>query len=246
MFRFAWTLQMGGYRSTIFLGFSNHSQSATQQSGGKIMRKSLALCGVGATLLYLATVILGGFLTPGYSHMAHAISELIGAGAPAKEVLDPLFIVYNFLVVGAGLGLLRTFDPAPRKIAAGGLLLVATGAAGVVLTLFFPMDPRGAAPTLPGIIHLVLSGIISLLTMASVLTAGLGFRQLPGWAGLGTYSVVTTIIIFISGLSAAVAATQGLAVMGLLERITIGFFLQWVFVIGLRLLAAERTATAAG
>jgi len=43
------------------------------------------LAGVSAPLVYGATVALGGWLTPDYSHVASPISELITPGAPANE-----------------------------------------------------------------------------------------------------------------------------------------------------------------
>ncbi len=47
----------------------------------------LAVCGILAPLLYTFTVILGGVITPNYSHVANAISELIESGAPYKTLL---------------------------------------------------------------------------------------------------------------------------------------------------------------
>ena len=60
-------------------------------------RKYLLVCGVVAPLVYIGTVILGGLLRPGYSHVAQAISELMAAGAPNKLLLDTLFTLYDIL-----------------------------------------------------------------------------------------------------------------------------------------------------
>ena len=51
-------------------------------------RKYLLACGMLAALIYLGTVILGGLLRPGYSHVAHAISELIAGEAELLEALS--------------------------------------------------------------------------------------------------------------------------------------------------------------
>ena len=65
----------------------------------------LAVCGIIAPLLYVFTVALGGILTPNYSHVSNAISELIETGAPYTMFLNPLFDVYNILIVLFAAGL---------------------------------------------------------------------------------------------------------------------------------------------
>ena len=49
-------------------------------------------------LVYVGAVAIGGLLRPGYNHLAHAISELIAAGAPNKPLLNPLFTFYDILL----------------------------------------------------------------------------------------------------------------------------------------------------
>jgi len=58
----------------------------------------LSICGALAPILYIMTMVLGGAIRPGYSHIAQAVSELIETGAPNKALLDALFIIYNLLV----------------------------------------------------------------------------------------------------------------------------------------------------
>ena len=84
----------------------------------------LLLCGVPAPLVYVVTVILGGLLRPGYSQNAHAVSELIVAGAPNTSLLIPLFTLYDILLVAFGAGLLLTVKVSPE---AAGALLPACG-----------------------------------------------------------------------------------------------------------------------
>jgi hypothetical membrane protein len=52
------------------------------------MKKFFMLSGVLAPIIYVATVILGGLLRPGYSHVAEAISELVATGAPNRPLLN--------------------------------------------------------------------------------------------------------------------------------------------------------------
>ncbi len=48
------------------------------------MRKILLLCGVFSPLVYVFMTILGGEMRPDYSHVCHAVSELLEAGAPKQ------------------------------------------------------------------------------------------------------------------------------------------------------------------
>ena len=68
--------------------------------------KYLLLAGMAAPLVYAATVILGGLLTPDYSHVDQAISELTATGALRRGQVEMGFVFYNVLVVLFAVGLL--------------------------------------------------------------------------------------------------------------------------------------------
>jgi hypothetical membrane protein len=194
----------------------------------------LAVCGILAPLLYVFTVVLGGILTPHYSHVSNAISELIKAGAPYKTLLDPLFDLYNILIVLFAVGLYHVRN-ALRSYRAGAILLAATGVAGLLMTLFFPQDPRGTPLTFAGQMHIALAGVESAFTIVLVFLMGVAFRRDEHWSRFSTYSLVTGALIIITGVATAIATAQGSEILGLLERCTIGLFLLWVFVVAVQL-----------
>jgi hypothetical membrane protein len=203
-------------------------------------RKYLLVCGVLAPLLYVGAVILGGLLRPGYSHVAHAISELIAAGAPNTTLLNPLFTLYDLLLAIFGTGLLCTVIARPqqhakRSGALGAIALVVAGLLGVLMNLFFPQDPGGPPVTVTGTVHVVLAGVLSLGTMLAILCTGLWLRQMPGLRAYWRYSLASLVVIFVSGGLGAAAIATSSPYLGLVERVTIGAFIQWVFVIALRL-----------
>jgi hypothetical membrane protein len=206
-------------------------------------RKYLLVCGMLAPLVYVGAVILGGMLRPGYSHSAHAISELIAAGAPNSAVLNPLFTLYNFLLAAFGAGLLLTVKASPKQPGKrsgtwGALALVVASILGVLMNLFFPQDPGGPPVTVTGTIHVVLAGVLSLGTMLAMLWIGFWLRHLPGLRAYWRYSLASLAVVFVSGgLGAAAIATNSPS-LGLVERVTIGAFVQWVFVIALKLAIA--------
>jgi hypothetical membrane protein len=200
------------------------------------MKKTYAISGILAPLFYVITVIIGSLLRPGYSQISQAISELIESGAPNKTLLDLLFIFYNSLIIVFGYWLFKQLKIKGRyNVQIGAIMLLIIGVLGLAMTMFFPMDPRGTEATLPGTIHLILAGVLSLLTILTILFTGFGFKDFPLLANLKLYSLITAIVVVASGGMAAFGASTESAYMGLFERITIGAFLQWIFVVALRL-----------
>ena len=210
------------------------------------MRKVLLLCGILTPVVYVLTVILGGILTPGYSHIAQAVSDLIATGAPAKPLLDPLFGVYNLLTFAFAIGLFLRVraDSQPRKFVGtlAALILAAEGIFGFV-TLFFPEDAggMGAQISATGSMHIVFASLSSLTTMLAILLMGFWFRSSPGLKRYGVYSFISVLVVFLAGGVAAASIANSSPIGGLAERITIGGFLQWVFVVAWTMYAAETT-----
>jgi hypothetical protein len=209
----------------------------------------LMVCGVLAPVLYAATVLTGGLLRPGYSHVSQFVSELIATGAPNKWLLDPVFIAYNLLTIAFAMGLfvvVRASGEVRRRLAGslGSVILMLEGIFGLA-TLFFPQDPIGTPITATGTMHMMLAGLSSLTSMLPILLMGFWFRYIPSLRQYGAYSFVSVALVFAFGGLAAYSGAVGSPIAGLIERLTIGAFLQWMFVVGLRLLSFEARPTLA-
>jgi hypothetical membrane protein len=204
-----------------------------------MQNKALKFSGILAPIIYVLTVLVGGLLWPGYSHLSQYVSELIGSGAPNKQFLNPLFGLYNLLTLAFAIGLfqiVRSQQQNQHKLAGtiGALALLAEGLFGF-LTLFFPQDPLSAQITSTGVMHIVLAGLSSLTTMLAMLLMGFWFNATPRLRAYGVYSFVSVAVVFVfGGLAAATGGSQN-PLTGLIERVTIGGFLQWLFVIALKL-----------
>jgi len=199
--------------------------------------RSLIFCGILAPIVYIAIVIIGGLMRPGYDHITNFISDLIGTGAPNRWLLDPVFGLYNVFCMAFGLGVfwrVRTVLENRRRMIGlvGATILVLTGVFGF-LTLFAPEDPAGAQMTSAGVMHVVLAALSSVTTMVSMFLLGLWFRGSPGSRGMGIYSFISVGFVLVTGgITAAMGATRG-PVAGLMERLTIGGFMQWLFVLAM-------------
>ena len=207
------------------------------------MKKYLIFAGILAPIVYVTTVVIGGLLRPGYSHIAEAVSELVAAGAPNKPLLSSLFVLYNLLCAAFGVGVLQYTAQTERKTSGrvGAISLILLGLIGVSLELFFPQDPGGPAVTFAGTMHIILASLASLVTMIAMVAIGLWFRNFPNLKGYTAYSLITFAVVFIAGGSIPVLGMTN-PYFGLLERIAIGGFIQWLFFIALRMRSLPETA----
>jgi Protein of unknown function (DUF998) len=106
---------------------------------------------------------------------------------------------------------------------------------------FFPMDPIGAQPTFAGTMHNIFGGVVALASIVMPLLMGLGLRRSDDFHGYAIYSLISSAIIFVSGLTGVILAGQGVHVFGFFERITIGTYEIWIFVTALNMLKLMQT-----
>jgi hypothetical protein len=196
-------------------------------------RRVLLLAGLTASAVYVVTVVVGGFITPGYSHTSDFISSLIQSGASRKALLDPPFLVYNVLLVGFGAGLLGEVDRMPglrsRAGRVGALSIVTVGLAGVVM-FWFPQDPVGTPVSPGGTIHIILAAVASLATMVAMGTLARWWSGRQAAKAFARFSYIALALVFVAGYLAAVAAARLHPPTGLVQRFTIGSFIAWLAV----------------
>jgi hypothetical protein len=195
-----------------------------------------SLCGLFAPILFSFTAILGGALRPGYSHLADTVSELFSPGSPNKPLLDTLHTIYALLLICFGVGILqyvRRVTPTTRSGTVGAWLYIVMGAVSVTTATIFPQDAWGTPPTFPGQMHMIMHGVISILSMGSMLLIGHWFHQAELSSGFQTYSILTVGVAILG--AGYFMANMGSPIMGLAERIAglIGF--QWTLILSLRI-----------
>lgn len=188
----------------------------------------LGLCGPLAAAMFVFADLAGISMTPGYSPITQAISELMERDAPAKLIVDPLLVAYHGLVIPFAAGLHRGLPRGVPELA-GPLLIGLAGVAGVILTLFFPCDP-GCTPftSLRGTLHIFIAIPMGFAILIGILLAG---RRLRGHPALARYAYVTAGFgLALAGFTVGLAETD---VVGLVERALTWSYLQWYAVSGL-------------
>jgi CubicO group peptidase (beta-lactamase class C family) len=220
------------------IGMARDRDRATPQAlrSGSGVRQVLLACGILSSLLYVATDVLGGMRYEGYSFGSQAISELMATGAPSERFVDPLFIAYGVLAVAFGVGVIREAAGRNRALWITGALLVAYGVAGFSGPTLFEMHQRGSANVASDTSHIVLTGVLVLLTLLAM-----GFGAFALGTRFRVYSLATLLIVIAFGALAApygarLAAQQPTPGFGIIERINIYSSLFWVAVLAVALL----------
>ncbi len=190
-------------------------------------RTHTSLLGMAAPVLYAASVVLGGALWPEYSHLRDPISLLASTGVPNALLMNVLFACYDVLLCLFGLAWWFGERHRPGSLAA--MLLAVIGFLGIAM-FFFRQDAPGLNMTAAGLVHIVLAGAMSLLTMLAIFLRGRAEWRELGQRKAAVYSFVSLAVVFITGGPAAFSIARHWTFGGLLERLTIGAFLLWVFV----------------
>lgn len=206
-----------------------------------VVRQILFVCGILSSVLYVATDVLGGMRYDGYSFNSRAISELMAIGAPSETFVDPLFIIYGVLVLAFGVGVFREGLGRSSALRITGALLMGYAAIGFTGPTFFEMHQRGADSLASDVPHIVLTGVLSLLTLLAIgcgaFALGKRFR---------TYSFATLLAVIAFGAltapyAARLAAGRPTPGLGILERIDIYAAMLWVAGLAIALLRRPQT-----
>ena len=200
-------------------------------------RRFLYLCGLIAPLLFVFTTILGGAIRPGYSHVSDTVSELFSPGSPNRLLLSALHTLFTVLLVLFGIGILKFVqrNESSKRIGLfGASAFIAMGALNILTATIFPQDAWGSPSTFFGEMHIILSGVISILSIMYILLIGNWFHRTGISLNFRTYSIATVVAVVLA--AAWFIASFGSQIMGLSERLTILVGFQWTFILALLIL----------
>ena len=200
-----------------------------------LKQRVLVWAGILGPIVYILNVVLGGIITPNYSHIRNAVSELTQRGSPNIVVLSAFFVLSAILILIFGITTMLCYRHQSKRVYVGGALIAIYGVFAALLATVFPQDPLGGESTLPGTMHLVIAGLAALVIMGSILSIGLGMPQLAGrWRHFRLYSVITVILVLVCGASTPILIMNKIELMGLFERLTQLAYLQWFVVLALK------------
>jgi hypothetical membrane protein len=200
------------------------------------MRKFLLACGILSSLYYIAINIIVAMQYEGYDAFSLTVSELSAIGTPTRSLWIGLLIGYSLLVLAFGWGLIKSAGQSVHLRTAGILMIVY-----VIIGLFWPpMHQRAAIAagekSLTDTLHIVFTFVTVPMMMLII-----GFSAAALGKGFRLYSLITILLMMIFGimtglLSPELEADQPTPWMGVWERISIGAYMIWIMVLGVKLL----------
>jgi hypothetical protein len=197
--------------------------------------------GMASSLCYLGTVLVGGIVAEGgYNHLVHAISELphfLSSGYAVGIVWG--FAVYGWLLmlfsVGAAVDLYRN----RYKLMGLAATLLGMNALAGLLMAAYPMDARDMDATWQGQMHIILAAVCAITSFTAPFLIGLSLRRFAITKRFAYTSLIFGMIILVSGGITAAGAANHFSYFGLIERMTIGSFILWVFLFASKLPAVH-------
>lgn len=201
------------------------------------LKKVLLICGILASIIYVATDIIAGTLYVGYSFTSQAVSELFAIGAPTSSLVVPLFTVSSLLLVPFAFGVWKSAAAAAsgnRALRIMALMIIGNAVTSLVLWNFFPMHMRGAEMTFTDTMHVILA--INPFVPLTVVLGIVAFRNWFRFYSIGT--ILMMIVLSILGFMYVneFAAQQPTQWVGLYERISQYGTMLWVAVLAIVLL----------
>jgi len=212
-------------------------KNATTADRSSLTDRLLLWGGVAGPVIFVLAFTIAGLLRPGYSPIEQAISDL-GVG-PNLWLLNVPLVLLGAFIVAFCVGFTRVLGPRLgdpwRWICT---VLLALPGLGYAWAGIFTEAP--ATMTLHWVVGMPLVGLGAI---AGFLITGLRLRRLESFRGLGTYSVVASLLTL--ALIVVMFSTWTLGFGGLTERVFFIEILAWYVVAAFRLLRDEPTGAAA-
>ena len=208
-----------------------------------MLRKSLLICGILSSLLYVAMNLVIPMWYEGYCSLSQTVSELSAIDAPTRMLWVIPGFLYTLLVAAFGWGVWQS-AVGNRPLRIVGILLFIYGVIGIGWA-FAPMHQREVIAAGGGTLSDTMHITYSMFSVAMMMGA-IGFGTVAFGKRFRLYSIATIIILLFFGYLTSVDAPRlekNLLTpwLGLWERILIGVFLLWVVVLAMKVLPLQKT-----
>ena len=155
-------------------------------TGSKSLIQKLGLLGILSFLSYTAAVIFAPLAYPGYQWMQQAVSDLSATTAPSRDFWNQLSCLYALCgIVTLMLCWVYVQGQLTRTLRVGIALYTLMNWISAVGYTLFPLTASGYAGTDQDVMHMIVTALVVLLSIASLLTiiiGGFRARTMPSLA----------------------------------------------------------------
>ncbi len=178
-----------------------------------------AVLGILGVLLYFTHIIVGNILYDGYEPLRQAISDLTAASSPVRDKILIFTSIHGCFINFFGFGLLIVHLGRVNKFAAlAYVLFFIMNFISFVGYSFFPLSEEGFSGSFMDIMHLVVTGLVVILSLGSLGLFFWGYKDDPSRKYLGLAAIITLGLMLI-GVILTLSLPETL--LGLGERISI-------------------------
>lgn len=179
----------------------------------------LGLLGVISLLSYTAAVLFSPMAYPGYRWMAQAVSDLSAENAPSRQLWNRLSALYDICgVVSATLVCVYIKDRLRQGMCVGIYLFAIMNWVSAVGYQMFPLTEAGNPKGIFNIMHLVVTGMVVLLSVVSLTIIIVnGFRK-KAYVGLAVWAGIALLLMMAGAVGTNVVPKE---YFGIPERFSV-------------------------
>ena len=151
-------------------------------------RKLLYYGGILSPIFFVLVDIIGGMITPDYSRVVNAVSELTQAGSENIYLLSSLFFISAVMTIVFGIAIVSEFNYSRSKLLfSAGILIIINGIFSGLTGTIFPMDPFNEDSTFAGRMHIILTALNVVMIMLLIPMMGIGLYREKHWVSFRLY-----------------------------------------------------------
>ncbi|MBZ9571634.1 DUF998 domain-containing protein [Methanobrevibacter sp. TMH8] len=191
--------------------------------------KFLMPFGMIATIFYFFHVFLGQIIWEGYNPITTDISTLTAVGSPNVELLSIFTFFYGLFLIFFSIGMVvKFFRGNNNLIKIGCSLLLIMSVISFIGFAFFPLSVDKTAINFQNMMHIIITGIVVVLTISYQFFIAFGFLK-DKFKALGLISLILAILTVLFGFLTPLSLSFGLNIIGLTERLVIFTILIYIF-----------------
>ncbi len=203
----------------------------------KSLLQILGLTGVFSFLSYTAAVIFAPLSYPGYNWLAQAVSDLSASNAPSLGAWNRLTALYNVCetlcvtVVCIGLQGQKT-----RLLRVGVYMFAIMEWTSAVGYRMFPLSDSGYAGTFQDVMHMVVTAVVVLLSIASLVIVIISAAKNKDCLSYGICAAVALFMMLVGALGMKIVPVS---CFGIVERFSVFAATGFNAALGIHLFCSE-------
>ncbi|MHB1154375.1 MAG: DUF998 domain-containing protein [Eubacteriales bacterium] len=189
---------------------------------------SLGMVGV---ISYLLHTIIGQLLWSEYNPITDDISSLTAIGAPNRNQLVILTVIYGIATILFAIGMIvKSFRKYHIMVRTGWIIFLVMNLVSIFGYSLFPLSGDKTQMTFGNMMHIIVTVIVVFTTIGAVFVLAAGYLKQEKMKRLGTFTLIMAVVITITGFLNPIGMANNLNILGLTERAVIYSLQLTVFV----------------